>query len=38
MLAGLADTAVLGFLSCAFLTVGWLAVAVGMRRLSYPSD
>ena len=31
--AGLAEVAVLGFLSFAFLTVGWLAVAVGMRRL-----
>ena len=31
--AGLAESAVLGLLSFAFLTVGWLAVAVGMRRL-----
>jgi len=34
LVAGLADMAVLGFLSFAFLTVGWLAVAVGMRRLT----
>jgi hypothetical protein len=33
LLAGLAEGAVLGFLSFAFLTVGWLAVAAGMRRL-----
>ena len=38
LVAGMADTAVLGFLSFAFLTVGWLAVAVGMRRLSYPGE
>jgi hypothetical protein len=33
LLAGLAEGAVLGFLSFSFLTVGWLAVAAGMRRL-----
>jgi hypothetical protein len=31
---GLAEVAVLGFVSFAFLTVGWLAVAAGMRKLS----
>jgi hypothetical protein len=31
--AGLAEVAVLGFLSFAFLTVGWLAVAAGMKRM-----
>jgi hypothetical protein len=35
LLGGLSEVAVLGFLSFAFLTVGWLAVAVGMRRTSY---
>jgi len=30
---GLAEVAVLGFVSFAFLTVGWLAVAAGMRKL-----
>jgi hypothetical protein len=33
MLPGLAEVAALGFLSFAFLTVGWLAVAAGMRRM-----
>jgi hypothetical protein len=33
LMAGLAEDAVVGFLSFAFLTVGWLAVAAGMRRL-----
>ena len=33
LVAGLAECAVLGFMSFTFLTVGWLAVAVGMRRL-----
>jgi hypothetical protein len=31
--AGQAEVAVLGFASFVFLTVGWLAVAVGMRKL-----
>ena len=31
---GLAEVAVLGFLSFALLSVGWLAVAAGMRRLT----
>ena len=30
-MAGLAEVAVLGFLSFVFLTVGWLAVAAGMK-------
>jgi hypothetical protein len=34
LMAGLAEVMVLGFLSFAFLTVGWLAVATGMRRLA----
>lgn len=33
LVAGLSEVAVLGFLSFAFLTVAWLGVAVGMRRL-----
>jgi hypothetical protein len=37
LLHGLAEVAVVGFLSFAFLTIGWLAVAAGMRRLSYPT-
>jgi hypothetical protein len=35
LLHGLAEVAVLTFLSFAFLTVSWLGVAAGMRRLSY---
>jgi hypothetical protein len=31
--AGQAEVAVLGFASFVFLTVGWLAVAVGMRKV-----
>jgi hypothetical protein len=34
LMGGLAEVAVLGFLSFAFLTVGWGAVAVGMRKLA----
>ena len=33
ILPGLAEVAVLGFVSFAFLTAAWLAVAAGMRRL-----
>ena len=33
LMAGFAELAVVGFASFVFLTVGWLAVAVGMRRL-----
>jgi len=33
MMAGWAEVAVLGFASFVFLTVGWLAVAVGMRKV-----
>lgn len=32
LLAGSAEVAVLGFASFVFLTIGWLAVAVGMRK------
>jgi hypothetical protein len=32
--ASLAEVALVGFMSFAFLTVGWLAVAAGMRKLS----
>jgi hypothetical protein len=32
--AGLAESAVVGFASFVFLTVGWLAVAVGMRKVA----
>jgi len=31
--ASLAEVAVIGFASFVFLTVGWLAVAVGMRKM-----
>lgn len=31
--AGWAESAVVGFASFVFLTVGWLAVAIGMRKL-----
>ncbi len=31
--AGSAEVAVLGFASFVFLTIGWLAVAVGMRKM-----
>jgi hypothetical protein len=37
LLHGLAEVAVVGFLSFVFLSVGWLGVAAGMRRLSYPT-
>ena len=33
LMAGLAESAVVGFASFVFLTVGWLAVAIGMRKL-----
>ncbi len=33
LMAGSAEVAVLGFASFVFLTVGWLAVAVGMRKV-----
>ena len=32
--AGLAESAVVGFASFVFLTIGWLAVAVGMRKVA----
>jgi hypothetical protein len=31
--AGLAEVAVIGFVSFVFLTIGWLAVAAGMRKM-----